>query len=97
MGLTERLTVIQVGALLSRKCKEVSCTQLYSELRNHTNIHIHPYTKVLLLIILLLLIFNQILDVACIVLGTTIEVGGIGSTKLGMGNILNILISRAQI
>jgi len=59
-------------------------------------IHIHPYTKVLLLIIPLLLIFNQLLDVACIVLGTTIEVGGIGSTKLGMGNILNILISRAH-
>ena len=60
------------------------------------NIHIHPYTKVLLLIIPLLLIFNQLLDVACIVLGTTIEVGGIGSTKLGMGNVLNILISRAH-
>jgi len=44
----------------------------------------------------MLLTFNQLLDVACIVLGTTIEVGGIGSTKLGMGNILNILISRAH-
>jgi len=58
--------------------------------------HEHPYTKVLLLIIPLLLIFNQLLDVACIVLGTTIEVGGIGSTKLGIGNILNILISRTH-
>jgi len=51
--------------------------------------NIHNYTKVLL-IIPLLLILNQILDVVCIVLGSTIEVGGIGSTKLGMGNIRNI-------
>jgi len=40
----------------------------------------------------MLLIFNQLLDVACIVLGTTIEVGGIGSTKLKISNIPKIIV-----
>ena len=41
-------------------------------------------------------ILNQILDVACNVLDTAMEVGGIGTMKLGMGNILNIVISRTN-
>jgi len=37
----------------------------------------------------IVVILNQLLDVVCIVLGTTMEVGAIGSVKLGMGNILS--------
>jgi len=32
-------------------------------------------------------ILNQLLDVACIVLGSAVKVGSIGSMKLGMGDI----------
>ena len=39
---------------------------------------------------------NQLLDIACNVLDTAMEVGRIGTMKLGMGNILNVLISRAN-
>ena len=39
-------------------------------------------------------ILNQLLDVACNVLDTAME--GIGTMKLGMGNILNVVISRAN-
>ena len=35
----------------------------------------------------IVVILNQLLDVVCI--GTAMEVGGIGSMKLGMGNILS--------
>jgi len=35
-----------------------------------------------------IVILNQLLDVACNVLVTAMEVGGIGTMKLGMGNII---------
>ena len=72
----ERLTFTQVGALLSWKCKETSCTQLYSELRNHTDIHEFMYIRTKRCYVLLqhdfihcIVILIQHFDLACNVLG----------------------------